>query len=189
MKNKDKLLSPFDIHATIRDLTCLKNSVSNENEHRKYKRSISLLDDIPSERTCNDIGISQHFCSCVKWINMDIENELSQLASIHTIDYINSLTKPFKNCALQTLKKIYSVSFLLVDNQFKFRIKILTAPNDAIYEAQLQFSHSLFPFFDNKKFSIDSPNHISRLNRYGSQAICTEKFDSPIDLRKFCYCI
>jgi len=61
--NSGILTSAFDIHSTIRDMTCLSPTQNSKN---LPIRSISLLDKIPSSRTCHHIGISENFCICDK---------------------------------------------------------------------------------------------------------------------------
>lgn len=53
-KNAQQLTSPFDIHETIRDVTCLAS--------KRLKRAMSVLGEIPIERTCAQMGISLHYC-------------------------------------------------------------------------------------------------------------------------------
>jgi hypothetical protein len=60
--SSNRLTSPFDIYATVRDLTGLPPILP---KLQLAKRSISLLARMP-ERDCQDIGISEHFCTCVQ---------------------------------------------------------------------------------------------------------------------------
>ena len=60
--NSLRLTSPFDIHATVRELTGLQPILPNVH---LSNRSISLLSRMP-ERNCENIGISEHFCTCVQ---------------------------------------------------------------------------------------------------------------------------
>lgn len=53
-RNTQQLTTAFDIHETVRDLTCL--------DSKKSERAISILDEIPVTRTCSDCDISLHYC-------------------------------------------------------------------------------------------------------------------------------
>ena len=61
--NSEILTSAFDIHSTLRDLTCLSPIKNNK---ILPTRSISLLNKISSSRTCRHIGISENYCICAK---------------------------------------------------------------------------------------------------------------------------
>jgi hypothetical protein len=63
-KNAHLLTTAFDIHATIRDLTCVESKETLSNKMNDLARSISLLKKISPERNCDHIGISEHFCTC-----------------------------------------------------------------------------------------------------------------------------
>ena len=52
-RNAQQITTAFDIHETIRELTCL--------ESHKSKRAISLLDKMPT-RKCAECGVSLHYC-------------------------------------------------------------------------------------------------------------------------------
>lgn len=54
LRNSQQLTTPFDIHETIRDLT--------HSPSKKSPRSISVLDEIPILRTCQEMEIAQHYC-------------------------------------------------------------------------------------------------------------------------------
>ena len=172
LNNKDKLLSPFDIYATIRDLSCLRSQES--------VRSISLFNKIPSNRTCENIDISNYFCTCRDWNSLDEKSHLVLQASKYTLEYINSLIKPYNECKTLTLDAVLLSKFYEFNNIFYILLKLKTAPNAAIYELQVEYS--------NNRFQIAKSADISRLDSYKSQSFCIEKLKSKIDLRKFCNC-
>ncbi len=54
LRNSEQLTTAFDIHETIRELSCIKPKPSI--------RSISILNKIPITRNCDEMGISLHYC-------------------------------------------------------------------------------------------------------------------------------
>jgi hypothetical protein len=199
IKNANLLTSPFDIYATIRELTCLDEKVNNKVKKSKqmrlnYERSISLLEKISLNRNCFHIGISQHYCVCEeRWQNLSVEQLDVHEAVNFTISSINLLIKTAKDlCIDLKLKKILSAEKLTKRNKNIYKIEFSTYPNDGIYES-LSYSGYKEGFeFTSDSFSIASRNDISRIDAYGGQPKCVANFGSNnnlmLDLRKFCYC-
>lgn len=162
-----------------------------ENARTRHIRSRSILGEIPSNRSCEDIGMSMHYCSCeLDWRPATLEMKVSRLAFKFAIDYINNLLKHASNyCAplriFETQEITYAPSASSL-NATLFKVKFLTMPNNGLYSVMLKFNHS-------SGFSIDSPASISRTNPYGFQPKCLESLSSNkpelmVDLRKFCLC-
>ncbi|CAF0998420.1 unnamed protein product [Didymodactylos carnosus] len=202
--NVDRFTTPFDIYATLKSLLNMKN-LGNQGQIKQ--RSISLFDYVPVERTCDDINLEPHWCSCLEWKPVDITDELVQTAVKHIVEYINEILleanslcqrlyldgvenvvmhKP--NTALVTFSgsrdkdgRVPHYDIRNAVNSIMFyQITFKTKPNQAVYEATTQY------LIKSKKFTTDY-EHISRINRYESQAHCVEQTLSH--LRKFCYCV
>lgn len=192
--NLNLLTSPFDIYATVRDLTCLDSNSNNENN---TDRSISLLDKISAQRKCEDIGISEHYCICVEpWKTLSKNSDTIVSASKFSVDSINSMTESVRNlCEVLTLKEIISAESLVKNNKIVYKIEFITMPNKGIYEVLVHGGtvHENANFeFKSEFFNIKSRNEISRIDAYGSQPKCVSNFnENPefiLDLRKFCFC-
>jgi len=88
--NSNLLTTPFDIYATIRELTCLKPLEKN---HDFPMRSISLLEKINLKRSCDSIPVSDHYCACVQnWISVKISDPKIKEAVLFAIQIINQIT-------------------------------------------------------------------------------------------------
>ena len=196
--NTKLLTSPFDIHATIRDLTCLpklKHKITNEILFEN--RSISLLDEINPNRQCDDIGISEHFCTCEKnWIKLNLKSNKVINTVAFTIDSINYISSKFRHlCMKLTLKEIISSESVFNKNNIELiKIQFVTSPNNGTYES-IVYAKSIESYeFKSDTFSIRSKNDISRIDSYGEQPRCVSnltsasKPDQNLDLRKFCFC-
>ena len=196
-ENLNYLTSPFDIYATVRDLTGLEPLVDPKAKSPELQRSISLLNKISPERNCEHIGISDHFCICVKqWVDVDINNVNVSKAVEFTMQIINSFTNSMRHhCAKLSLRQVITAE-LLIRNKFSiYKIQFITNPNRGVYETLLY--NSFNKNFDThefklNKFSIKSRHDISRIDGYGDQPKCIADFKSEpnfnLDLRKFCFC-
>ncbi|RNA24624.1 hypothetical protein BpHYR1_052289 [Brachionus plicatilis] len=187
--NLNKLTSPFDIYATVRDVTCLERDRKDDR-----KRSISLFDSISKFRSCEDIGIAEHFCSCVKdWKFQDFNSEIISKSIKFAIESINKITSENRNlCRELSLKDTISAEKFSKSSGSLYRVSFITAPNNGIYETIVyENKHDNFEF-SSDLFSIKSKMDISRIDSYGEQPKCVAKFGSNpgllLDLRKFCYC-
>ncbi len=194
--NKHALTSPFDIYATVRELTCLNPRQENNSNNRK--RSISLLDKISKYRSCFDIGVSDHYCVCIEpWQKENVDNFLIVAASQFSVESINQLTNKVRHlCVSLSLKKIISAEKLRKEgmNFTTYKIEFTTLPNNGVYEVLIYGDY--FADFEFKSvktmFSIKSRMDISRIDAYGTQPACVSDFSNNpefiLDLRKFCFC-
>jgi hypothetical protein len=199
--NLKKLTAPFDIHATVRHLTCLEEENKNgskSSDFSRKSRSISLLREIDEKRSCEDIGISMHYCTCIKpWVRLRLNLKEVTEAVQFGIASINALTEMSRDkCHELELKQIISAEKLKHEsmNQSSYRIEFMTMPNKGFYEVLV---HSNADFsrgfeFENKIFGIKSRNDISRIDAYDDQPKCVANFAANpanmLDLRKFCFC-
>jgi len=190
--NTNLLTSPFDIYATVRDLTCL-DSINNK-EPSDLDRSISLLNKISSARNCEHIGISDHFCTCVqKWQSIPVTNGLAIQCVTFILDSINHFIKPVDDkCEKLLLKEVLSFEMLKKNNKLLFKIQFQSYPNNGIYETLLTNEFNQENEFNSGHFSITSRNDISRIDSYGEQPKCISDFGKNptelLDIRKFCFC-
>jgi len=184
IKNSQQLTTALDIYQTLRELTCLSPFKNDTNKIR----SISLLESIPFNRTCKDIGLSLHFCICeLDWGSLDVNDAIAQQAIHFVIKYMNSvIVKPVNDlCEYLQLDRLITVQTVKIESSNFFKLNFATLPNYANYEAMLKLDKY-------EKFAIESPDFISRTNTYGNQPKCLENTPKRhsffIDMRKFCLC-
>ncbi len=102
--NANRLATPFDLHATFKDLLDMKLT---QKVVKVKDRGISLLKEIPINRTCASAGIDMHWCTCMKWKEINPTDSKVQKAVYHVLGYINSLTEKQRHmCHKLTLKSI-----------------------------------------------------------------------------------
>ncbi|XP_054724869.1 uncharacterized protein LOC129235195 isoform X2 [Uloborus diversus] len=199
--NENRLVTPFDIHATF--MTLLYPDVPVKGE--MGSRSISLFSEIPQERTCSMASIEPHWCACLSWAKVSPEDPIAKDVAKAVIDFINGLTEfQRKNCAPLEIKELSRIEKLqpnkallkfrknadkdgfvgeFSDNtqlsEIIYQIQIRTSPNNGVYEASLKYDVT------KKEFSVKE-HEISRVNMYGNQEHCIH--DTYPNLRKYCYC-
>ena len=197
--NTNRLTSWYDLHATFRHMLYFPDLPSN------LKHGQSLLEVVPTSRTCAQANVAEHWCPCQKWSAVETTDSHVQNAALAAVEFINSennkhdLSKKF--CEILTLKTIhYALTEIPNDKvlnfhqtndlipEFKnsakpnhvdfcrYQIQFETIPNNGIYEATI--SYHLGWFIVNKS--------ISRVNKYAEQPKCIAK-ELP-HLRKFCFC-
>ena len=68
--NSRKLTTPFDIHETLKHI--LNFETYDQKSNDKSARGISLFNYISPNRSCEDAQIEAHWCSCLKWTNINV---------------------------------------------------------------------------------------------------------------------
>jgi hypothetical protein len=181
------------------------------------KRAQSIFSQIPIDRSCDDIGIPFHFCSCqLSWKKVSPTSLLNKQANQFVINYLNTLLKPTKGmCSELTLKEssnnkvektVVKLSRRILTIQFE------TLPNNGTFEAIIDYEQvfnditekALNEIIDEDLNSEETPSTkyefklsstISRTNAYGNQSICLSKIKpgeldlGRADLRNYCYCV
>ncbi|KAL3848085.1 hypothetical protein ACJMK2_018966 [Sinanodonta woodiana] len=202
IQNSNRLATPFDIHETLLDILYLgrERSINGKN-----KRGISLLKEIPHNRTCASAHIDIHWCTCLQQVELQTTDTYVLQSANKLIWLINELLIPVhKFCATLNIKKIIQ-AYLLVPNEkvlrfiktadednrvanfsrdinldvAHFQLTVETAPNNGLYEATVQVNMT--------KGLYSITGDISRINMYGDQPACIQ--DMYPDLRKYCYCL
>ncbi|CAH8660513.1 unnamed protein product [Heterobilharzia americana] len=91
--NQNRLITLFDVHATLRDLLVsqlkwVNTDYSFKEIHRiqlnwkkNPSRGISLFNPIPIHRNCDDAYISSHWCVCLNWIPVTKDFSYSMFSS------------------------------------------------------------------------------------------------------------
>ena len=200
--NTQRLTTPFDIHETFLDIL---NYDGAQSMGSLDNRGISLFKEIPRSRTCAHAGIETHWCACLNWRDADKSSSHVISAANHLVRTINQMTSEQRhNCEelkldvisaagvfqphekLLRFRKSFDSDGRSADfsdkmeaSELFFQLTIVTAPNNAKYEATLKFVPKKNLFVANEK-------EISRINKYGNQPHCVTK--SLPHLRPYCYC-
>lgn len=211
---ENRLTTPFDIHATMATLLTHFNkgidtraaTIEPTPMPNLILRSLSLFEPIPAFRSCQDAAIDAHWCTCLRWQDADIENELVKKAAIVLVELINQINDVQRSqCAELKLKSINwaqtmtpNADLLAFKNspdadgfsadlsgkteivQVSYQIQITLEPSEAIFETSMTYE------VNSKRFTAKE-HLISRVNLYGQQPHCV--FDKWPQLRKYCFCV
>lgn len=94
--NAKRLTTPFDIFATSSDIL---KFTGNNREVRKKGRAMSLLNEIPESRTCEDADILPHWCTCSQHQQLNVTNKTVINIGLTMVSKINDdITKAFDVC-------------------------------------------------------------------------------------------
>ena len=193
LKNKNKLISPFDTYKTLVHFLFINNYDLNEDDefcknlfatsslNIRQLRGISLFEEIPAIRSCKDTLIPDTYCSCFKSVELSEAQFLNEtkhsFKSIGTkaLDFIKNITKtirdkcvPYNVTSVSNFKKVfYSGQKIVYSGQ------IMLQPGDALFQLNFQMSPDL-------KFN-DAP---LRLSQYGDQSKCI----NDRNLQNYCFC-
>ncbi|XP_034484928.1 uncharacterized protein LOC117789874 [Drosophila innubila] len=234
VNNEQRLSTPFDVHATLMHLIQLQtpsidemtaeNNYDNTLNEPKTEpnqakdihisemargRATSLFESIPSNRSCADAYIEPHWCACLNWLPLQLNDTRYEgillKAANSIVDTINAATTDRRQlCApLQLLRINWGLRLQPHKEMLQFKsnsdvdgflanmngqtvvrdelyqLQVVTQPGLALYEASVTYNLN--------HFNITTKlTDISRVNQYGEQANCIYERDP--ELRKFCYC-
>ena len=200
-ENSKELTSPFDMHATLRDI--LSYARGNDDSG---KTGTSLFRRIADSRGCSACGIPRHYCPCVELKEVPVTHLHVQKAAKGLVDRINEILNADRlsagKCSILKLGEIKSAHQNLIHpNVTKFRgskdihgriptfddeltkdfecnyhLLVQTVPGDALFEASVQLLDGTFHV----------EREISRINKYADQPKCVAE-ERPY-MRKFCFC-
>ncbi|XP_015439519.1 PREDICTED: uncharacterized protein LOC107194414 [Dufourea novaeangliae] len=103
LHNTHYLTTPFDVHKTLENLLNFETPKDGD----RHQKAISLFDKIPLERTCADACIEPHWCACLSWQEISIEDANVIAAAKYFVHFLNDYTKEYRRiCAQLQLKEI-----------------------------------------------------------------------------------
>ncbi|KAG8185929.1 hypothetical protein JTE90_010716 [Oedothorax gibbosus] len=191
--NSHRLITPFDIHATLVNLLHFNenwtftnpDNVGSELSKNFTNRALSLFQPIPEDRSCDEASIEEHWCTCESSLPMDTANNHVKNSAKFLVEKLNNVLKPVsKMCATLSLKtisdaRVWSPSSEHIGHSKDDNILtviVQTSPGDAIFEGTVRISAP------NENYEL--LGSVSRLNLYGNQSACVKN----AILRKYCYC-
>ena len=198
--NTNRLTTPFDIHATFKSILQFDGTGKGD----VTDRGISLFKEVPKSRTCEHADIPAHWCSCLNWYAAPTSDKIIQMAATHVIVSINNYISFEKECATLHLHNITrALQFLPQEALIKFKkaadmdgfkpdLSDHTYIDTILYQVWFYVKPSMGFFEATVKYDVKSKqfsnnmNDVSRINRYGNDAVCAH--GGRYDIRKYCYC-
>lgn len=180
--NRNRLTNPYDVHMTLKHILKLADPSREIVPAPNCPKCQSLFNEVPWNRTCEDISIGTHWCTCPTYDDQDENDRIVQGAVKYALADINKLLDKYDKeqlCYRLKLKRISharkSVHQLPNDSFVDYLVTFLASPSDAWFEATVRYR-------ENRGYEISTLT--SRLNKYGKQSSCSKEYH----LRKFCYC-
>ena len=100
-----RLVTAFDVHATLLDITGQQQP--RRRSSASLRRAVSLLDEVPDDRTCADADIAPHWCACLRWRPLAVDSVPVQRAARRVVDVVNAMTSRQRGrCALLRLHDV-----------------------------------------------------------------------------------
>ncbi|XP_064113598.1 uncharacterized protein LOC135220263 [Macrobrachium nipponense] len=181
--NSRRLTSNLDVYGTVVDLGSY-GYLNPENSFVGEKYGQSLFKVVPLNRTCEDLAISPHFCTCQNSTEADSNDPHLWNAANHTISKLNEGLAKFTDCVQLTLDKVLSGRVSTANDKTKpsiaeseitkYMIIFSAKPSGAVLESSV--------LYDTGNYKVLSD--VSRINAYGNQSHCITDFT----YRKYCYC-
>ncbi|XP_017860607.1 PREDICTED: uncharacterized protein LOC108612242 [Drosophila arizonae] len=191
--NYNRLTTPYDLHMTLKhilSLTGRAGSLEDLGGAKDCPQCQSLLLPVPLSRSCEDVAIEDHWCTCWPYERVYKNSKVVQQMAEHVVQYLNDYVKSFRQGSLAHLCQ--PLTLLSMSEAYKaylkdmypshieiYRLIFYTNPNKALYEATVRFN-DLLP--DNESLTVTGS--VSRLNEYNGEADCLEDFT----IKKYCYC-
>jgi hypothetical protein len=210
--NSHRLTTPFDLHETFEHLFEFHSSDSYQS---KTNRSYSLFQLIPENRTCLQADVEQHWCACLNWNDISINQPIIQQLGKQTIEFLNNFVSDYKNqCTKLYLYRINKANQLEANERLlkyvdsidqdgripRFHnhtltdnlIKNLTTNLTKYYQIQFETipGYAVFEITAeynplNQTFLLQK-RRLSRINKYGQTSACIA-YERP-EFREICYC-
>ncbi|VEN50264.1 unnamed protein product [Callosobruchus maculatus] len=178
--NVDRLTSPYDFYMTLQHILALGDKAFERKPSVGCPTCRSFFDEIPYNRSCEEAGISLHFCTCYGYSEIKLPKNVTLSAAQFVIDEIHHRIKSEKRCLRYKLSKVWrtavSHSGLYSSNNESYLLVLIQTIPEAFFEATLTVTGDIA--YGN--FSLAGT--ISRTDFYNENGWCTKK------LKSLCYC-
>lgn len=195
LNNKHKLLTAYDIHKTLKQLFYLAKYGADEDNFKcrhlfkesNYKkaslRGVSLLEEIPMQRSCSDALIPLKFCPCTSLSEIDsrkftAETDIAiDAVTSYFVNEVNKKTQDVRDQCLELkfdrLNSIKKIKIQRKNSRDVYEFTLTLSPGQAIYKFVINLLR-------NGKFDIRGD--ISREDKIDKYCLSNK------NLREFCYC-
>ncbi|XP_013396390.1 uncharacterized protein LOC106163379 [Lingula anatina] len=191
--NADRLVTPYDIHATLVDIlhsdipTYTEEITNGKNRRVGLAKGISLFRNLPSRRTCASAGIPEDTCTLCTPLDttfLDINSEKARFIANALLAQINGvLVNATSGC---DVLRISDITYIAVTSDSRFSVTyivvIKTIPGSGIFEASVRETRAMASDSAESQYTVMTP--VIRLSLYDNNCCCTE--DSRI--KKYCHC-
>ncbi|XP_064549941.1 uncharacterized protein LOC135436298 [Drosophila montana] len=184
MLNRNRLTSPYDIHATLMHILELEAPLAKLPRPEGCPGCHSIFFEVAASRDCTDAGIDAPWCTCLQLEEVPQTDPRSKLLADQLVEATNNYLAA-KNltgmCEILKLTKIKSVKARISSRSNQtdsYLVRYETAPAEALFEATVKWSNAT------QRISISVPS-ISRMTAYREYSQCV----GDATLKKFCICM
>nr|XP_033342687.1 uncharacterized protein LOC117229886 [Megalopta genalis] len=181
--NQHRLLSPFDLYQTLREVLSWSGGQANPPPGCADCRS--MLGPVPYERGCSDVGISSHWCACTTFDRANSRDPIVEQGAAVFVDHANKRISAYKDkkgrqlCAKLRLKRIMRVNKAVEMNDsnvlvYFYLLQLL--PGDGKFEVTVRYH-------ENATYTV-TDHEVSRLDSYASSAKCLDR-----GYKLYCHCL
>lgn len=202
-ENQYRLTSPYDIHATLKDMLNPASLLSNEGIGSRKPpgevNGVSLFRPISKNRSCAEAGIDEEWCACTDYDLFSAKSPAAIQLANFSIDTLNSWTRPFPKCRQYVLDKVMTAEVkrsvgsnidgssiskeptFVGAQQFRLSFSVLPKNHGAQFEVTV-FADAKYWKTGGSQW-LQMSTEVFRLNRYDSSRCM------PIySLKKICTC-
>ncbi|XP_017074739.2 uncharacterized protein LOC108110262 [Drosophila eugracilis] len=175
--NRNRLTSPYDIHATLRHILELNTLPEELPRPNGCPTCHSVFEEIPWSRNCSQAGIEEHWCACDSFSNLPKSGPSARNMSTQMVEAINKFVRSKRGEKCRQLKLDQIISVQQRSNSNQYLVQLSVQPGNAKFEATVQWDSSA------QNITIWVPS-ISRLDAYAGMSGCS----SVAETKKFCIC-
>ncbi|XP_049866378.1 uncharacterized protein LOC126367039 [Pectinophora gossypiella] len=179
--NSRRLTTAHDVYETLLDLI---NTSSLDERHIQERMKtvnveatgISLFLPIPTNRTCETVGVNDHWCTCIKGQKVAVGTKGQIFTAQYLLQHINQIISEYPQCHKLGIDKILEVAATKNKDGIgrTYRVLLQATPGDAVFEGTLIRDRGLWTVVGS----------VSRLNLYRDQSRCVK---DPL-VKMYCYC-
>lgn len=181
--NRNRLTNPYDMHMTLKHILKLADPSREMVSAPNCPKCQSLFTEVPWNRSCEEISIDTHWCTCPISHEYDVNSKIVQDAARFALDDINRMIEQDdhkKVCAKLEMKKVSQArktEYRKPNDTFdEYLVTFSVSPSDGWLEQSVRYR-------ENSGFEILTL--ASRINENGNQSsICSDAYN----IRLYCYC-
>lgn len=183
--NSRRLTTPYDLYNTLQHILHLDNNEYKRLTSPACPKCESLFKEIAENRTCEEAGINEHWCTCINYHYIPTTNPLVEFVAPFVVREINDLVQSFPEghkCAVYILDRVHlaRLSNVVATSHKKMVVYLLLMVYmnpEAKFEVTVQLPVGT-------PYNLKIIRKISRINFYGDHIFCIRDYE----LMKYCYC-
>ncbi|XP_013390638.2 uncharacterized protein LOC106159022 [Lingula anatina] len=189
--NADRLVTPYDIHATLLDILHSRlPTVTESTDGKKHEggsgKGLSLFRNLPIRRTCASAGIPEDTCTLCTPLEptfLDVNSQKAHLIASAVLARINDIINATSECNFLHISKIIYIAIISGNRPcFTYSVIIKTVPGRGIFEASVRETTATASVSTESQYSVITP--VIRLSLYDSNCCCTD----DNSMNKYCHC-